>query len=321
MEMPVPHPIPYQGSKRRLAPVILRGFPESAPRLIEPFAGSAAVTLAAAARGNAERFVIADINRPLMDLWRLIVEDPDRASHQYERLWREQIGREREYYDGVRDEFNRTQKPECLLYLLARCVKAAVRYNSNGEFNQSPDNRRQGMNPKVMREQIRGASRLLRGKTEIVAADYRVVLERAAPSDVVYMDPPYQGVCQDRDARYIRGLGFEEFVGTLRDLNRRQISYVLSYDGRNDKTYGRPLPRDLELFRVEVNAGRSSQATLLGRNVITYESLYLSPALALRTGKLDPRQLTHKPRQITLFDDPGVIEWSGPSFHNGSSIN
>ena len=46
--MRVPHPIPYQGSKRNLAPAILGYFPGGVATLIEPFAGSAALTLATA---------------------------------------------------------------------------------------------------------------------------------------------------------------------------------------------------------------------------------------------------------------------------------
>ncbi|MBM3879048.1 MAG: TIR domain-containing protein [Verrucomicrobia bacterium] len=46
--MRVPHPIPYQGSKRNLAPAILGYFPERVGTLIEPSAGSAALGLASA---------------------------------------------------------------------------------------------------------------------------------------------------------------------------------------------------------------------------------------------------------------------------------
>ena len=54
--MKVPHPIPYQGSKRNLASAILDYFPEHVYTLVEPFAGSAAMTLAAAARNAAARY-------------------------------------------------------------------------------------------------------------------------------------------------------------------------------------------------------------------------------------------------------------------------
>ena len=101
----------------------------------------------------------------------------------------------------------------------------------------------------------------------------------ATPDDVVYMDPPYQGVCTNRDPRYISLLGFEEFCETLHGLNRRGISFVLSYDGKTgEKSHGKPMPADLGLIHIEIDAGRSSQATLLGRTHKTYESLYFSPA-------------------------------------------
>jgi DNA adenine methylase len=76
----VPHPIPYQGSKRNLAPAIHGYFPERVGTLIEPFAGSAALTLAVAARGLAARYVINDLNKPLVDLWRAIIESPDKLA-------------------------------------------------------------------------------------------------------------------------------------------------------------------------------------------------------------------------------------------------
>ena len=278
--MRVPHPIPYQGSKRNIAPEILRYFPDRIDALHEPFAGSAAISLAAAARGLAQRFWLNDLNKPLMDLWRVIINHPDRIARQYKALWEEQLDDPRTFYDRVRDQFNLTGRPDHFLYLLARCVKAAVRYNANGEFNQSPDNRRRGARPKTMREMIFGASYLLKGKTTITSKNYRDVLGRAKPGDVVYMDPPYQGVCRNRDTRYLTGIQLCEFVEVLDYLNRRRIRYVVSYDGRTgNKIHGKLLPLNLGLTHVDIHAGRSSQATLLGRDDVTVESLYLSPAL------------------------------------------
>jgi DNA adenine methylase len=66
--MKIPHPIPYQGSKRNLAADILRFFPEHIERLIEPFAGSAAISIASAYFYKADKFIINDINAPLINL-------------------------------------------------------------------------------------------------------------------------------------------------------------------------------------------------------------------------------------------------------------
>lgn len=276
-----PHPIPYQGSKRNLAPVILSYFPLHTARLVEPFAGSAAISLASAYKGLADRFLINDAHQPIIDLWREIIERPGELADKYRELWRAQLGREREYYDTVREKFNRTQKPEFFLYLLARCVKAAIRYNGNGEFNNSPDNRRKGAHPDTMRARILGASTLFQGRTEATAVDYREVLASCDSSDLIYMDPPYQGVCKKRDNRYCPKITHETFCDALAMLNKKGCMFVVSYDGRTgDKTYGEPLPKSLKLIHIEIHAGRSTQATLLGRNDDTYESLYLSPALA-----------------------------------------
>ena len=116
------------------------------------------------------------------------------------------------------------------------------------------------------------------------------------------MDPPYQGVCANRDPRYIRLLKFDAFTASLHRLNERQISFILSYDGKNgEKSYGKPMPSSLRLVHIEIDAGRSSQATLLGRNHNTYESIYLSPALVERIGIVSKKHLTIAPEQFSLL--------------------
>jgi DNA adenine methylase len=190
-------------------------------------------------------------------------------------------------------------------------VKASVRYNSEGEFNQSPDNRRLGMNPETMRWHIFAASNLLKGRTVVTAQDYREALKDVRREDIVYMDPPYQGVCKNRDPRYVSLLDFESFTATLDQLNSRNISYIVSYDGRTgDSSYGKPMPQSLKLVHIEIDAGRSSQATLLGRDHNTYESVYLSPALVARIGTVNKRYLTIAPKQFSLLAQDGQAETS-----------
>ena len=257
---------------------------------MEPFAGSAAISLAVAARGMTDRFWINDAHPPLIDLWKAILREPDRLCAAYEKLWRDQHGREKEFFNEVRGRFNTTHAPPDFLYLLARCVKAAIRYNANGEFNNTPDNRRKGARPEEMKRRIVGASRLLTGKSKATLSswDYRRVLEQCGPTDLIYMDPPYQGVCGDRDQRYAPKVVHDQFCDELAKLHARGCMFVISYDGRTGtKTYGQPLPASLGLTHLEIEAGRSSQATLLGREEITVESLYLSANLGVYSQEQD----------------------------------
>jgi len=277
----LPQPIPYQGSKRNLAREIFSFLPHPIGRLVEPFAGSAALSVYAAANQLADSYYLNDLNAPLITLLNLIINDPEQIARRYDELWHEQLGQERRFYDDVRERFNRTQAPEYLLFLLARCVKASVRYNSVGAFNQGPDNRRRGRHPLSMRQEILAMSRLLRGRTVLSHIDYREVPDLLNPDvDVVYMDPPYQGTSTNRDRRYLGGIDVGEFALFLAELNARNVMYAVSYDGhKGGKRYGIALPSSLGLRHIEINAGRSSQSTLLGEQHITYESLYLSSAL------------------------------------------
>ncbi len=292
----VPQPIPYQGSKRQIAPLILQHFPATASRLVEPFAGSAAVSIAMAASRRAAQFWINDAHSPLIELWERIMRCPDELADTYTFLWNDQLGREREYFNTVRHRFNTEHAPGDFLYLLARCVKAAIRYNANGEFNNTPDNRRKGARPTEMRRRLRCTAALFRERTRLTSWDYTKVLDNCTEEDLIYMDPPYQGVGGSRDQRYLPKVNHDEFCRELAKLNARRIMYAVSYDGRTGtKTYGKPLPDCLQLTRLELCAGRSTQATLLGRSEMTYESLYLSPALTAsltRAGRANKHQLS-----------------------------
>ena len=278
-----PHPFPYQGSKRGIAPHILPHIPADAHRLIEPFCGSAAISLAAAASDHAHQFWLNDANAPLMRLWAELLQHPIDLADRYEDLWHQQLLDRKAFFFRVRDEFNQTHEPHLLLYLLARIVKGAVRYSSDGRFNQSPDNRRSGMRPQTMREQMLGVSALLAERTKLTAFDFRSVVADASLDDVIYMDPPYQGTSFTRDHRYFGGVSYDEFVEALQRMNEKEISYIISYDGQTgDKKHGQPLPRRLSLRHLHIHAGRSSQLTLLGQACETVESLYLSPTLVER---------------------------------------
>jgi DNA adenine methylase len=105
------------------------------------------------------------------------------------------------------------------------------------------------------------------------------------------MDPPYQCVSNTRNNRYFSGVEFSEFSSAIKTLNRKGVDYVISYDGECDgKEYGN-LPESLNCTKILLNAGISTQATLLGKRSTTFEALYVSKNL---TGYLDmvPKQMT-----------------------------
>ena len=291
-----PHIVQYQGSKRNLAPLILQYIPKRFNRLIEPFAGMAAITIAVAKQRRADHYLLNDLNEPLVNVLKECIKHPQRLIDDYTRVWSEQLtyqGGSVEHFYKVRDDFNKgNQSAANMLYLLARCVKGSVRYSSSGQFNQSPDKRRMGTNPKNLARNVFLISSYLKDKTEFSSVDYREVTRNARRGDVVYMDPPYQGVCSSRDCRYFSGIDFNDFVECVDDLNRRGIDFIISYDGTcGDKQYGIDLPEELGLRKIMLNAGLSSQSLLLGKKETTVEALYLSHHLREAVAPIAQEQL------------------------------
>ena len=292
----VPHIVQYQGSKRILAPQILQYMPNRFNRLIEPFSGMAAISIAAAYENRTNKFLINDLNKPLIDILREAIENPEHLIEYYTRVWNEQFtygeNHVQHFYD-VRKRFNAGEKtPANMLYLLARCVKGSVRYGKSGNFNQSPDKRRHGTNPKTLAPNIYRISELLKGKASFSSKDYHEILEMAKPGDLVYMDPPYQGVTNVRDNRYYSGVPFDEFADALEILNKRGVDYLISYDGEcGGREYGEDLPEKLKCKKVLLNAGLSSQALVLGKRETTLEALYISESLIPEFSRI-PEQLS-----------------------------
>ena len=136
------------------------------------------------------------------------------------------------------------------------------------------------MHPRRMWREVLGASAVLRGRATARCLEVEAALADAGPRDLVYLDPPYEGTSTGRDGRYHQGFDRVRLIALLGALDRRGVPFLLSYDGRSGgKTYGQPLPEGLGLVRLDLRAGRSSQATLLGRALETVESLYVSRAL------------------------------------------
>lgn len=283
----VPHPFPYQGSKRALAYTILQYLPDDTTALIEPFAGSAAVSIAARYASFARHAVINDVNAPLMGMWSAILGAPDELADRYEAMWNASLADPKKYFLAKRAEFNETGDPQILLYLLNRIVKGAVRYGQTGLFNQSADNRRLGARPDKVRDRIKRTSSVMEG-AEFHSGSYESWLIDAETTDVVYLDPPYQGVSNTRDHRYMAGLVREDFERVLGKAGKNGVSYIISYDAvREDGRYGSELDPRLDLTHLHVVVGRSAQSTLSGGSDVTVESIYLSPALVDRLGGVD----------------------------------
>ena len=114
----IPHPIPYQGSKRSLAPIIGNYVPSNIDVWFEPFAGSAAMSLWLMAHNPPQKIVLGDSLEALTELWRGIIMRPEVVASQYRRLWSGQLNADAGYFNYFRSRFNVSRDPVELLYLM-----------------------------------------------------------------------------------------------------------------------------------------------------------------------------------------------------------
>ena len=275
-------PFQYQGSKRVLASKILEHVPKGHfDEVLEPFAGSGAISLAAVAKALVSSIWLNDINAPLMDLWSAILSDTESLISEYAELWERQLSDPAQHFMRVRNEFNQSQRSPELLYLLARSVKGAVRYNSVGEFNQSPDHRRLGTRPSTTAARLRRISKLIGSRYTLTSLNCFDLIEYYREGQVWYLDPPYEGTSEGPNGRYFQSMPRAKVIEFLQTLLDMRIPFILSYDGfTGEKQHGSRLPDGLGLRHHFIDAGVSTSSSLQRRRETTTESLYISPELA-----------------------------------------
>ena len=217
----VPSLLKWSGSKRSQARAIANLIP-SHDRYFEPFLGGGAVLFCVGRRGA----VAGDIYRPLVDFWKKVQREPERVITAYATEWTSLQRRFPEHYYDVRDRFNRKPNAQDLCFLTRTCVNGIVRFNANGQFNNSIHLSRRGMRPNRFATIVRAWSHAVQGVT-FVCGDYKTTIHDSQEGDFVYLDPPYVGTKQ----RYTQTINLDELFETLDRLNATGVRWALSWMG------------------------------------------------------------------------------------------
>jgi len=261
--------IKWTGSKRSQAQEIVEQFPRQLGTYYEPFVGGGSILYQAAPRPA----VCSDILNPLIEFWHILQATPHRLINYYAREW-ERLQREgHEVYYEIRDRYNESPNPYDLLFLSRTCVNGLIRFNSNGEFNNSFHHTRPGIHPKRFKPiALRWSERL--SHVQFRCGDYRETSADATDKDFVYLDPPYFNT----HGRYFGRIDYDSFLDYLDRLNNKGVPFALSYDGhRAGVDYTVQLPSHLYKRRYLFESGLSPFRKVMdGKNEAVKESLYLS---------------------------------------------
>ncbi len=261
--------IKWSGSKRKIAPMLAYLLPE-AKRCFEPFVGSGAML----PFRTSEIGMAGDVIPELIQLWIAIRDEPELTIQEYDRRWRQLQNEGHTAYYQVRDSFNTTRNPHDFLFLSRTCVNGLIRFNKNGDFNNSLHHTRPGIAPERLSKLIYQWSRYIQDVTFIVA-DYHQTLENAQMGDFAFLDPPYNGT----KGRYMpTDFDFEVFYLELARLNRVGVKWILTFDGTaGDRAYESPVPSHLYMIKVGLPTGNSPFTKLMKTSLDpVIESVYLN---------------------------------------------
>lgn len=261
--------IKWSGSKRSQADKIKKYIPNTFKKYYEPFIGGGSILYTI----NPSHAICGDICAPLIDLWNEIKHNPQKLAIEYEKRWLKLQTDGHSIYYKIRDNFNKTHSPEDLLFLSRTCVNGLIRFNAQGNFNNSFHHTRPGISPQKLTKIIYDWSKHIQG-TQFIAQDYTQTTLDAKKGDFIYLDPPYFHT----KGRYYGSIDYEKFFNYLESLNRKDIKFILSFDGiRGKNNYIINLPKDLYKRHELIPSGNSSFKKVMDKqNLQVFESLYLN---------------------------------------------
>lgn len=261
--------IKWSGSKRSQAEKIRTYIPDSFANYYEPFVGGGSILYVL----SPERAICGDICVPLIALWNKIKDDPAAVAEAYRESWTRLQTEGYQVYYEIRDRFNKNKNAEDLLFLSRTCVNGLIRFNADGDFNNSLHHTRPGISPDRLQRILIDWSKHISG-AEFYEADYQVTTTSAKEGDLIYLDPPYFHT----KGRYYGTIDYSTFLNYLEQLNSRGVKFMLSFDGvRGEENYTVELPKELYKRHVLIPSGNSSFKKVMDKQSLqVYESLYLN---------------------------------------------
>jgi len=286
-----PPVIKWSGSKRSVANSLSKYIPKS-KRYFEPFLGGGALL----PFRKIQTGLAGDVIPELIALWNAIKTNPERVSDEYKKRWERLQKEGYEVFYLIRDNFNTTRNEYDFLFLTRTCVNGLIRYNNQGDFNNSFHLTRPGINPENLRSIIFQWHYIVKS-IEFYNCDYRELTAIAKKDDFIFFDPPYGGT----KGRYTKEkFDLNIFFDELARLNDKGVKWILTFDGKaGNRNYIYELPKNLYCQKTFIQTGHSPFSKLMNTSIDNVnESVYLNfdPSTEIFT-----KTANYTDKEITLF--------------------
>lgn len=264
----------WAGGKFSLVEDIQRHLPP-AEQLVEPFVGAGSIFL----NTDFERYLLADINPDLINLYNLLKHNPQQYIDEARR-WFVDDNNRKEAYLSIRAEFNQSDdvmyRSLAFLYMNRFGFNGLCRYNKKGGFNVPFGSYKKPYFPQAELEFFAEKAQ----RATFICTSYVDTFARADNHSVVYCDPPYAPLSNTANFTSYAGNGFSlDDQAALADVaektaSERGIPVLIS---NHDTILTRRLYHGAQLNVVKVK--RTISRNGAGRNKVDELLALFNPAL------------------------------------------
>ncbi len=189
-------PIKIQGKKTQLVPFIIEHLPTYFDTWIEPFLGSGVVGF----NVKPPKAIFADSNPHIINFYNAIKNKeitPQIAKEFLKEQGNFLAQKGQEYYNEVREKFNKTHSSLDFLFLNRSCFNGMIRFNRKLLFNvpygHKPQRFAQAYITKITNQIKKIDFLVTENDWSFVCQDFLKTIDLAKENDLVYCDPPYIG--------------------------------------------------------------------------------------------------------------------------------
>jgi DNA adenine methylase len=262
--------VKWAGGKSQLITALLDKTPDDFNDYYEPFFGSGAYFFALNPDGNV---FINDINKTLMNLYRIAKENPEELTdklriiqEEYNSLFDE---KKSDYYYEKRKLFNTlehhdTERIALFVFLNKTGYNGMYRESSDGSYN-IPFGKQKTASLINNGDLLKLSERL--AKAKITDGDYLKVIDNAKMGDFIYLDPPYHPVTRTANFTSYNKNDFGEkdqikLAKAISKLTKRGCKIMLS---NSDADFIKDLYKDFYIYEVEANRFINCKAESRGK--------------------------------------------------------
>jgi len=230
------------GNKLKHLKHIIPFIPEFEGTYIEPFVGTGAVFL----KLEPTKWIINDINKELMGIWKLVRDDPEFLLDEINKIKLRLLSLDtpgkikycKDITSGIESETNENLKSikyHTMTYCSFQSTLSHSYSNSEYFFTGLYKPLFESNNCHVFTETYKNKIRKLKpvlGNGLLLNQDYSKVLEHAKPGDFVFLDPPYFG---DKEYKFmynedekIDGCFVGKLIHELDKLDKKNVKWMMT---------------------------------------------------------------------------------------------